>query len=119
MAEKLKNHKHVYRSFESPEDESIEDFIRRLREESEGIVNPVITMETCYDCDSPSEISGFVPLTEKEIATAKRRRATVLARKKKQAQKLKERELKDLERLAKKHGLVVRPGLEGLAGGFS
>jgi len=75
-----------------------------LKNHSSGEKTPIISIGGGYDGLIDIEIYAWRPKTEKEIATAKKRSESAKIAAAKRAQKKKEKELREYERLKKRLG---------------
>lgn len=107
--EEMKDHKQVEISVPDIDGHTVAHVIQVLEELSADIVNPRISLDLgSWYANEALLITGWRPLTEKEKETAKKRAAAARAAAKLRKEKQREKDLKDLERLAAKLGVEVK-----------
>lgn len=105
----MKDHKQVEISVPDIDGHTVAHVIQVLEELSADIVNPRISLDLgSWYANEALLITGWRPLTEKEKETAKKRAAAARAAAKLRKEKQREKDLKDLERLAAKLGVEVK-----------
>lgn len=69
----MRNHVRVDRDLPCLEG-PVEDAVVYIRNQAEGLIDPEIVVERYYDNGDELRIEGWRPMTEKELATAKKKR---------------------------------------------
>ncbi len=105
----MKDHKQVTRKVDlwGHDGGPVKGFLDAVTRAAAGLADPRLAVTSIWDSLEGIEVSGWVPMTEEELATAKRKREAERARQEKRKAAQLGRDQKELERLASRLGVKL------------